>query len=279
MALAQSRVTRPVKKVLLVGANSFLARAVLAAAPPDIAITACAHDSFTHIDFSCFDIITNFSWNPGYRTSPYDESLDQDLAVARRAARAGRHFVMLSTRRVYGTRSPFPARSDTPLAPSDTYSRNKAQTEMALRDLPGGGLTVLRVANVFGFEPGRPTFFGIALTSLRARGRIVLDCAATVRRDFLPAENFASAFCRVLRDTPSGTFNLGAGSATALGDIASALFRGFGRGELLVTSPQEHDSFLLDSGPLVDRIGPYCTPADIVARCIEIGKKLHENRT
>jgi UDP-glucose 4-epimerase len=264
-------------KALLVGGNSFLAKAVLATPVPEIRWTHCGHEAFAATDLSGFDTIANFALDPCYRTLPYDEARDQDLAVARRAADAGRPFVMLSTRRVYGPDAPASTPEGAPLQPIDTYGRNKARTETALRALMGEQLTILRLANIFGFEPGRSTFFGIALDSLRGRGQIVLDTAGRVRRDFLPVSDFAVAFHRILARRLTGTFNMGAGTATAIGDVASALIQGFGRGELVITSSQERDNFLLDSTALADRIGPYCAAEGILPRCVEIGKALHEN--
>src|SRR5471032_2608224 len=163
---------------LLVGGNSFLARAVLAAPSQDMDLISCAHDAFEALDLSRFDIVANFALDPRYRVEPYDETLDHDLAVARRAAEAGRPFVMLSTRKIYGTDAPFGTPESAPARPADTYGRNQARTETTLRALLENRLTILRLANVFGYEPGRTTFFGIALASLRARGQIVLDTSA-----------------------------------------------------------------------------------------------------
>ena len=262
--------------ILLVGHASFLARALSATPQDGIELAGCPHHQFHELDMSRFDIVANFAIAPRYRTEAYDEAHDVDLAVARLAAAAGRAFVMLSSRKVYGPDAPFPAPENAPLAPADTYGRNKARTEVVLQELMRERLTILRLSNIFGLETGRSTFFGIALKSLHDTNRIVLDTSPAVRRDFLPVEDFCRGFHRVLKQRLTGTFNMGAGTATALGDIAASLIEGFGHGDLVVTSPEERDSFLLDSKALVRQIGPYCTPEEILRRCVEIGKKLHE---
>ena len=260
--------------ILLVGHASFLARAVSATAQDGITITGCSHHQFHDLDMSRFDIVANFAISGRYRTESYDQAHDVDFAVARLAAAAGRSFVMLSSRKVYGPDAPYPVAENTPPAPTDAYGRNKVRTEAALRNLMGERLTILRLSNIFGLETGRSTFFGIALQSLRDTSHIVLDTSPAVRRDFLPVEDFAKAFHRVLKQRVTGTFNMGAGTATALGDIAGSLIEGFGLGDLVVTSSEERDSFLLDSEALIRQIGPYCTPEDILRRCVEIGKEI-----
>ena len=47
-----------------------------------------------------------------------------------------------------------PLAETAPTGPSDAYGRHKLAVEHALRELLGERLTVLRLANVFGYERG-----------------------------------------------------------------------------------------------------------------------------
>lgn len=263
--------------VLLIGGGSFLAQSVQKAPADNLDLHVVRHDAdLSAIDFDAYDVVTNFAYDPSTMRGVYDETRDFDLRVARAMAPSRARFILLSTRRVYGPTPPFPADEEAPLAPADHYGRNKATTEAAIRALLGERATVLRVANVFGFEPGRHTFFGIALRTLRDEGRIILDTSPFVRRDFIPLDEFAKVFRRVAADPPSGVFNLGSGQATALGHIALWIIEGYGRGELVVTSPAERDSFLLDSTRLAVRIGDYRGALDIRRSCFDIGRSLRD---
>jgi UDP-glucose 4-epimerase len=268
-------ISGPAVAVLLVGKSSQLARAVLETASAAIAVHAVSHDTdWNAIHFDDFDVVVNMAYDPRYMREPYDEAKDFDLWVARKTDAARPHFVMLSTRRVYGPNAPFPANESTVPAPADHYGRNKLATEIAVKQLLGPRCTILRVANVFGFEPGHHTFFGIVLKSLKERGQIVLDVAPTVRRDFIYIEDFARIVRALLANPPGGTLNIGSGVATELGSIARAVIEGYGEGQLVVESEQERDNFLLDVSRLESVIGPTSASAGILQRCREIGARL-----
>ena len=263
------------KSVLLVGQGSHLARAVLGAQGEDISIDAVSHGvDWDGLNLTRYQVVVNMAYDLRYMREAYDERRDFDLFVAQQAARAGCHHVMMSTRRVYGPSAPFPVKEDHPPAPMDHYGSNKLKTELAVQKLLGERCTILRIANVFDFEPGRHTFFGIALRSLKETNRIVLDVSPFVRRDFIDIAEFAQIARRVLAVCPSGVFNLGSGHATEVGNIAMWLMEGYGKGELLVTSSEERDSFELDRSKLALTLGSLGVSSDIRARCIEIGNRL-----
>jgi dTDP-4-dehydrorhamnose reductase/UDP-glucose 4-epimerase len=266
------------KSVLLVGQGSHLARAVLKTPGKDISIDSVSHGvDWDGIHLSSYQVVVNMAYDFRYMREAYDERHDFDLFVAQQAARAGCHYVMMSTRRVYGPSAPFPVTEKYPPAPIDHYGSNKLKTERAVQELLGERCTILRIANVFDFEPGRHTFFGIALRSLKETNRIILDVSPFVRRDFIDITEFAQITRRVLEVCPSGVFNLGSGHATEVGRIALWLIEGYGQGELLVTSTEQRDSFELDHSKLGLALGSLRASSDIRRRCIEIGSRLiHE---
>lgn len=263
-------------RLLMVGSGSFLARQVIAVGGGRFHITAIPHDTaFENLDFSQFDAVINMAYDPRYKTAEYDAGLDMDMRVATALAGKGPHFYMMSSRRVYGFKLPFPADENAPLLPDDTYGRNKKTTEALLQKLLGSRCTILRIANVFGFEYGRRSFFGTALTTLKHEGRIVLDVSPFMRRDFIPAPLFAERLIGLVEKSPSGIFNIGSEQAIPVGQIALWIIEGFGRGELVVTNPREHDCFLLDCGRLNTAIGR-SPQADIRDYCLQIGRKLRD---
>ena len=96
------------KRALLVGKNSFLAREVLSAQSDDLFLDAVPHSaSLASIDVDSYDVVINMAYDPSFMRQPYREEVDFDLAVARQVVKFRSHYVMMSTRRVYGAAAPF----------------------------------------------------------------------------------------------------------------------------------------------------------------------------
>jgi dTDP-4-dehydrorhamnose reductase/UDP-glucose 4-epimerase len=52
------------------------------------------------------------------------------------------------------------------------------------------------------------------------------------------------------------------------------VLEGYGRGELVIESPREHDAFVLDVAELTRRYGAPCTHDELRASCLELGRRL-----
>ncbi len=224
-----------------------------------------------------YDVVVNAALDPRFHTQPYDAEMDMDLRVARAAKAAGSHFVMLSTRKVYDPVADTPVAEDHPLNPDTPYGRNKLTAERAVRDCLPGRATILRVANVCGYEPDRPSFFGQAMTSLRDRGVITLDTSPFVRRDFIAVGEFSEILTDVVVNRPAGTYSVGSGKATQIGHISLWLIEGFGAGELVVTSPREQGGFELDRAKLVRELGWHRPPGDLRQTCVDLAVRLRHD--
>ncbi len=135
---------------------------------------------------------------------------------------------MLSSRKVYAP-STEPLSETAATGPGDLYGRHKLAVEQALRDLLGERLTVLRLANIFGYEhiPGRRTFLALCLDRLAREGRIHYGMSPFVARDFLPAEAFARVLARIAASPPGGILNVGSGIALPTGRLALWILEGF----------------------------------------------------
>lgn len=262
---------------MAVGAGSFLLRSLGAAG---IAFDrVVAHDAAGGDEiFDGMDCLVNFALDPRVKAVPHGPELDFDAALARRIARRPMHYVMLSTRRVYGEGGGFAIPESRAPAPADAYGRSRAATEAAILDILDGRATILRLANVFGFEriPGRRTFFAQMLDGLAREGRITFDMGAQSRRDFLPVAAFAPALAAAARLRPAGIFNIGSGIATPAGEIARWVAEGYGRGALRATSDEPRDEFSLDVARARDAFGLACDAAQIRAACRGVGARLRE---
>jgi dTDP-4-dehydrorhamnose reductase/UDP-glucose 4-epimerase len=90
------------------------------------------------------------------------------------------------------------------MASQDLYEEHKLAVEEALRARLGARLTILGVANVFGYErgPGRRMFLSLLLDGLADAGRIRFDMSPFVERDFLPVEGCARVLARMVAGPP-----------------------------------------------------------------------------
>ncbi len=263
-------------QILIVGHNSFLARHVLSILPAD-RVRAVGHDAIDRPDL-LDDVATvvNFARHPLQGSDHYrPELMDADYRLARRVGTRPIAYVMLSSRKIY-------APSDRPLAetaatgPTDAYGRAKLAAEQTLQQRLGERLTILRLANVFGYEriPGRRTFLSLVLDRLQADDEIRYDMSPFVTRDFLPVATFASLLAEITQTPPGGILNVGSGIPLPTGRLALWILEGYGRGQLVIASPREHDPFVLDMTRLKSLYGPPCSLDDLRAACLELGRRL-----
>lgn len=263
-------------RLLVVGRHSFVARHVLALLPKD-RVRAVGHDELDRPDLlDGVDRVLNFARHPLVASEDYrPEAMDPDLKLARRIGDRALAYLMLSSRKVYAP-SATPLAETSPTGPTDAYGRHKLAAEQALRALLGDRLTVLRLANIFGYErePGRRTFLAILLNRLRREGQIRYDMSPFVERDFLPVEDCARLLAQLAAEPPGGVLNVGSGIGLPTGRLALWIIEGYGQGELVIESPREHDAFVLDIARLRHRCGAPCTLEQLRARCLALGRRL-----
>jgi len=263
-------------RILIVGRGSFLAGHVLGALPA-ARVRAVGHDETLRAglldDIAC---VVNFARHPLLGSAGYrPEAMDPDLRLARRLGERWVAYLMLSSRKVYAP-SAWPLAESAPTGPGDAYGRHKLEAEKRLRALLGERLTILRLANVFGYErgPGRRSFLSISLDRLASEGEIHYDMSPFVERDFLPVEAFARLLAGIAAAPPGGVLNVGSGIGLPTGRLALWILEGFGRGRLVIDAPREHGAFVLDVTRLRELHGEPCTLEEIRARAVAIGRRL-----
>ena len=264
-------------RVAVIGKRSFIAASWLQAFPA--MVESVSRSDLSEVRVADCDVVANCSINADFKNTKYQAALDDDLAAARVAKGAGKHFLMLSTRKVYGLQD-----DDTPIdenfstRPTDLYGANKLESETRVLDLLGDQCTILRISNVFGYEFGRRSFFGIALGRLKAEGLIELDISPFVARDFIPVEYLAARLSEISVARPAGVFNLGSGVGLQLGRIAQWLIRSYGQGELLISSLEEKDSFVLNVSKLRAVEGMNWPSVNFEELISSLGSRLRETR-
>ena len=262
--------------ILLVGRHGFLGRHL------ERALAGRPHRAFAHdgpwaealgADTGC---LVWCGRDPRLGTPDWRLDTDLELAAARRCAATATAMITLSSRKVYAPAAG-PLGEDAPTEPVDAYGRQKLALERALAAILGPRLTVLRLANITGFEPGRRSFMGLLLTALRDRGTIRFDMSPFTERDFLPVETAARWIARLAEGPPGGILNLGSGRAMPVGRIALAVMEGFGGGRLLIEDWRERDAFRLDTHRLRRLLAEAIAPEAILAHCRALGRRLRED--
>jgi dTDP-4-dehydrorhamnose reductase/UDP-glucose 4-epimerase len=262
-------------RILVVGRHSFLAQHLLETLGPE-QVRAVGHDDIDRPDLlDGVDCVVNCARHPMASRDPYPLELDTDLRLAHRIGHASIAYIMLSSRKVYAPGAG-PLAETAPTGPGDAYGRNKLAVEQVLQGLLGQRLTVLRLANIFGYErtSGRKTFVSISLERLAREGHIHYGMSPFVERDFLPVETFARLLARITAAPPGGILNVGSGIGLPSGRLALWILEGFGRGELVIGSTEEKDAFVLDTKRLEGLYGQPCSFEDLREACVAIGRRL-----
>ena len=163
-------------------------------------------------------------------------SVHPALTALEAARRGGVRRVVIASSggTVYGPDAPVPTPETAPLEPSSLHGANSLAVE-AFADFYRRShdldVVVLRFSNAYG--PGAESRGGQGVIAAWCRAlalghRPVLIGSAEVRRDFVFADDAAAAITAAL-GAPPGTYNVGGGSQTALGELLELLREVSGR--------------------------------------------------
>lgn len=259
-------------QILVVGKNSFIAKSLFEA-HPNVSWRSVGHADDLLLDG--IDTVINFALHPDLRRGDYEPEKDIDLRIAQVLQSTGIRQVLISSRKVYDINHQWMVREDGAQVPQGAYGVNKAQTERAVSEINGENLTILRVANVVGYEVPRTrgSFMAMMLGGLKEENTITLDVNPSVRRDFMGSHAVGLALGRFLTNPESGVFNFGSGEPVSMGDIANALIEGYGSGSINVINDRVFDEFVLDTRRWDEKYGKIDTTESLLNFCRELGKK------
>jgi UDP-glucose 4-epimerase len=261
---------------LIIGCNGFLARSV-ARRPDAEKFRFISHGDIDNEGvFNDVTSLINLAVDPRYMTLPYDEVFDFELQVGKQIADRNIHYVMASSRKVYSPDSLLNATEKSPTIGVDEYGRSKRITEVALSKILGRNLTIFRLANVTGFDDqwDRQTFMARMLSSLRSDRRITLDINPSAQRDFITDDAAVEAMVQSATKRIGGCFNLGSGIGLGIGQLAEWIIDGFGSGEIVSTSDEIRDEFILNVTHLNKYFSVLCTQNCITKKCFDAGRNL-----
>lgn len=264
-------------KVTVVGKNSFMAKAIREDHTGAQWHWISHQDALKSNDWiKNTDCLINFAYAPDLRRNTYTADLDIDTKLAHKIKNYAVRYIMLSSRMVYGAQEQ-PELVETMVPnPQNQYGKNKLTIEQNICDALGQErVSVLRLSNIFGFEPNRSSFFGMALTKLKQEGQITYDMSPFTQRDFMSVRQFGKALEYIAENPVGGIFNLGSGIGLETGRIAQWLTEGYGGGSLFVKDMSVRDVFSLNMDKTRQQFSlpPYGFE-DIRKDCIVCGEKM-----
>jgi nucleoside-diphosphate-sugar epimerase len=256
-------------KVLVVGETSFIGKYI-------------NHERVSYRDLGKknlrdYDVVVNCALNPLYKTHSYRHDFDVDLEIGQSACRAGCHYVMISTSKVYGSSDVLKVYSEfDKINPTDHYSQNKVITESLLLGNFPNQVTILRGSNIFGFEYGRNSFVGYCMSQLVNEGQIKLTIDGETKRDFLYVEDAARIIEKVCEVKPLGVYNLSSNQPIFAYTIIENLISGYPYGGIIGHSADGkiERQFALNNAKLKKALGIEIGPFDFDTIFYDLGKKL-----
>ncbi len=259
--------------VLVLGAGGLIGASV-ASALPSGHVTGLRHTAtFEHAAFDGVDVVLFAGRDPKLGTPTFNLESTAEIVAAQIAADQGIHFISLGTGRVYAP-SDGPWSEASPIGPDNRYGQDKLALENRLLEILGSSLTRLRIANVFGFEPGHQTFMGQMLQSLGDDQTIRFDMSPFTRRDFLPVDILGGWIAKLCLDPPGGVLNIGSGIALDCGRLALWVIEGYGRGELRITDPTITAEFVMDIARLQRLVNTSINIETLRTSAINLGAQL-----
>lgn len=234
--------------VTVIGKNSNLAQ-FLAKKPETADWLFLSHEDVRtrEAEIRASDVVINFAVHPDVvAKGEVTPETDLDSQIAEMLADTPAHFIMASSRKVYGEHPEQPEITvESALSPEDPYGAAKKQIEenVAAR-MPADRLTVLRLTNIVGWnhkDLSQKGFAGHVFNELCTKGGMVeLEYDPDCLRDFLPQEKFCEVMIALAEDPKSGTFNLGSNRPLMIGTLVTAWAKGYGdEGMMLIDRQQE----------------------------------------
>lgn len=260
--------------VLIVGNTSFIAKAFLNYHQKELNLFSIKYTDINSIDFSKFDVVVNCALNPLYKTEKYNIANDIDLQIIKLIQNTNCHYIMISSRKVYGNSTELVVyNEEDEYNPFDYYSENKMITEKYLMSIQNN-ITILRGSNLFGFEYDRKSFLGYCMTNLVKTKSIIYDVNLSTQRDFIYINDFIKVLIKVCIFKPKGIFNVGSGFGLKIVEISKYLIAGYGIGSYSCVNERYDQQFILNIDKITNFFGFNIELSDNKKIIINLGKDL-----
>ena len=138
-----------------------------------------------------------------------------------------KHFIYISSISVYSQRACVPITESEPADPVDIYGYSKWLGEQACRlyeaDHPGFGLTVLRLAQVYGPGSGRHLALYRLIDQALSGEPLSMYCVPELQRDYIYVDDAVAAIELAVERRLAGTYNVGSGQGVTMEELADSV--------------------------------------------------------
>jgi UDP-glucose 4-epimerase len=265
-------------KILIIGKNSFLASEFIKKLEIGRYEVLSHREALARNNFEGIGCIINFAYHPFFVENCYKEEFDIDYLIRNKILKNHIHYVMISSRRVYGQNQGWNSSENDKPAPNEWYGINKHITEKKLLEIKPNAITILRVSNVIGKElnPDRLRMGSYLINCLLRKGKIEISYSLKTKKDVISINYFSEVLNWIICAQPDGIFNIGSGNSQPIGTIAQWIINGFGKGEILCHSNIVEDNFQLDNSKFVQLSGLKETSIELEKFITNLGKEIRE---
>ncbi|MBO4480234.1 MAG: GDP-mannose 4,6-dehydratase [Alphaproteobacteria bacterium] len=266
------------KKIAVIGASAYLAENI-SNISKNVLLFSRADDWAKSGNADDFDWVINFSIQPEFQKKILPESELIDVNIAKIIQGMKTKFVMISSRKVYGTCKTLNIFYETDEChPADFYAKNKLATEHKVLDLLPEQSLIVRVSNIIDFPSRRPeqrVFMGWIRDSMREKGELNITENPDVKKDFITRDYFQRALRDLMNKDELGIFNVGAGFAVSLREL---LPRIVGRGNCVFSGKNKElaDQFILNTDKLHMVMKAFSVD-ELYTKCDNIRKVMFDN--
>lgn len=265
-------------KILIIGKNSFLATEFIKKLEIWQYEALSYREALARKNFEGISCIINFAYHPFLASNSYKEEFDIDFLIRNKILKTNIHYVMISSRRVYGQNHGWNSSENDKPAPTEYYGINKQLTENKLLEIKPNAITILRVCNVIGKElnPDRLRMGSYLINCLLTKGKIEISYSLESKKDVISSDFLSQVLYWVSCNTPEGIFNIGSGCSQAIGSIAKWMINGFGDGEVLSFSDVVVDNFQLDTSKFFQLSGLKESSMELEKFIINLGREIRQ---
>lgn len=225
---------------LIVGKNSFISKSITGKS------NRVSFQEIGNLNFKNYDVVLNCSIHPDYKNKKYNINNDLDYFIAQKSQENGCHFIMLSSRKVYGTSNTLNSfDEDSATNPDSYYGENKLKTEEQIKKNLED-FCILRCSNIYGLELNRKSFFSFCIDQLIRNEKIVFNVDGKTKRDFLPVEKLNEIIQIIAANKTKGLYNASSNYGLEIKNVALSLIKGYNKGSF-ECSGQIEDQFTLNN--------------------------------
>ena len=224
-----------------------------------------------------FDFIINTSINRNYISCKYNKKFDNDLKISRYINNNKTIYCLLSTRKVYKTRSNLKENSKT--LPKSNYSKNKLITEKKISKILKNNHLILRASNIIGDVRNskriHKTFIDIFEKNIQ-KG-FIYDNGKNFK-DFLSIDKFCQLIKKIIDKKLIGTYNIAIGQKVYLNDLIKWLNK-YNKKKFIAikNSKLKNESFYLNNEKLMSKLKIKNSLSELRVFCYKYSKKYFIN--